>query len=83
MYDRTSSTISFPKGKSLVANLIITNKLLPAVIDWQVGGAHLQHSGEGDRMGTAVEEEREDPLQHLVGVEHILGTVLHQILELF
>ena len=32
-------------------------------------------------MRAAVEEERKDSLQHLVGVEHILGTVLHQVLE--
>ena len=33
-------------------------------------------------MGAAVEEERKDSLQHLMGVEHILSTVMHQILDI-
>ena len=32
-------------------------------------------------MGTAIEKQRKDSLQHLMSVEYILSTVLHQVLD--
>jgi len=40
-----------------------------------MGVTHLQHASEGDRVGTALEEEWENPLENLVRVHHIFPPV--------